>query len=153
MLQRPSINPTTQASEILLLRRAQTGFMDGFWTLPGGHVEPGELPMAAAQRECQEETGVSVSRPQPICVLPYSSKSGSKRGSKRRDLVHVGLNLVFFAHQWRQQPYLAEPQMADMLCWVPTTSLPKPCVPWLASVLQLGQQGQWYEELSYEKQG
>lgn len=31
----------------------------GIWSLPGGHVEPGETAMAAAQRELGEETGIA----------------------------------------------------------------------------------------------
>jgi 8-oxo-dGTP pyrophosphatase MutT (NUDIX family) len=33
----------------------------GKWLQPGGHIEPGETPIAAAQREVHEETGVSTS--------------------------------------------------------------------------------------------
>lgn len=32
----------------------------GLWEFPGGKIEPGELPEAAAVRECQEETGLAV---------------------------------------------------------------------------------------------
>lgn len=32
----------------------------GMWLPPGGHIEPGELPDAAARREVLEETGVEV---------------------------------------------------------------------------------------------
>ncbi len=34
------------------------GAMAGWWSLPGGHVEPGETVSAAAQREVMEETGI-----------------------------------------------------------------------------------------------
>ena len=32
----------------------------GFWLQPGGHIDPGETPWGAAQRECREETGLDV---------------------------------------------------------------------------------------------
>jgi 8-oxo-dGTP pyrophosphatase MutT (NUDIX family) len=33
----------------------------GFWLQPGGHIDPGETPWAAALRETREETGLDVS--------------------------------------------------------------------------------------------
>jgi hypothetical protein len=33
---------------------------DGRWTLPGGHLEPGEAPIVGAARELAEETGIVV---------------------------------------------------------------------------------------------
>ncbi len=38
------------------------------WDIPGGHLEPGESPVAAMQREVREETGVCV---RPISLLGY----------------------------------------------------------------------------------
>ncbi|MFD0773632.1 NUDIX domain-containing protein [Streptomonospora algeriensis] len=45
-----------ESGEILLHRRAD----DGFWSTPGGILEPGEQPAAALVREVAEETGVDV---------------------------------------------------------------------------------------------
>lgn len=42
---------------VLLIERAK-GALKGRWSLPGGHIEPGETAHAAAAREVLEETGV-----------------------------------------------------------------------------------------------
>jgi ADP-ribose pyrophosphatase YjhB (NUDIX family) len=42
-----------------LVRRAGEPFR-GLWTLPAGFVDAGEDPARAAERECFEETGLSV---------------------------------------------------------------------------------------------
>jgi 8-oxo-dGTP diphosphatase len=47
-------------NKLLLGRRANTGWMDGYLCPPGGHVEPGETPTAALIREMQEELGVTL---------------------------------------------------------------------------------------------
>jgi 8-oxo-dGTP diphosphatase len=44
---------------VLLVRRANEPFR-GLWTLPAGFVNGGEDPAEAAERECLEETGLSV---------------------------------------------------------------------------------------------
>jgi 8-oxo-dGTP pyrophosphatase MutT (NUDIX family) len=46
-------NPQTQTIELLLLKDAKSR-----WTIPKGHVEPGEDPRVTAEREIQEETGL-----------------------------------------------------------------------------------------------
>jgi 8-oxo-dGTP diphosphatase len=42
---------------VLLVQRG-AGAFKGLWSLPGGHIEPGETARAAAAREVREETGV-----------------------------------------------------------------------------------------------
>lgn len=43
--------------EVLLIQRAK-GTFAGLWSLPGGHVEPGERARDAARREVLEETSI-----------------------------------------------------------------------------------------------
>lgn len=46
-------------SRVLLVRRVNQPYR-GLWTLPAGFVDAGEDPARAAERECLEETGLSV---------------------------------------------------------------------------------------------
>lgn len=57
--------PAKRASSVLILRDGDHVFMlkDDYkphWTFPGGVVDPGESPLAAAIRETHEEVGVRV---------------------------------------------------------------------------------------------
>lgn len=49
----------TQDGQVLLVRRAVSPRI-GYWALPAGFVDPGELPEETAVREVAEETGLLV---------------------------------------------------------------------------------------------
>jgi len=126
-------------ARVFLLRRARTGFMDGFYGLPGGHQHAGESVSAAARRECLEETGVEPERLAPLCVLPYQSGR------------HQGLNFVFEVQAWAGEPALAEPALFDRAGWFALAALPEPHAPWIADVLELRDSGTWYRELAWNR--
>src|SRR5262245_58765436 len=46
-----------RGGEVLLVERGK-GALKGRWSLPGGHIEPGERAACAARRELAEETGI-----------------------------------------------------------------------------------------------
>jgi 8-oxo-dGTP diphosphatase len=47
-----------RGDQVLIVERAKPP-LAGIWSLPGGHIEPGERAMNAALREVAEETGVT----------------------------------------------------------------------------------------------
>ena len=52
---------------LLLLKREDDKHCGGLWSFPGGKVEAGERPEAAAIRELQEETGLNATDWQSLC--------------------------------------------------------------------------------------
>lgn len=56
---------------ILVLQRAASTRCPGSWETVHGHIEPGELPEAAAVREVGEETGLTVERLYNVTVQPF----------------------------------------------------------------------------------
>ncbi len=55
---RPAASAAIFRDGRVLIAERGKGAMAGVWSLPGGHIEPGERAMAAALREVKEETGV-----------------------------------------------------------------------------------------------
>jgi len=49
-------------NQILLMRRQGSGYYDGWYSVPAGHVESGELPIDALLRETKEELGIELDR-------------------------------------------------------------------------------------------
>jgi 8-oxo-dGTP pyrophosphatase MutT (NUDIX family) len=59
-----------RGDEILLLQRAEGSALAGEWFLPGGMVEPGELPEEGARRELLEESGLTIGELEIIGCYP-----------------------------------------------------------------------------------
>lgn len=61
----------TDGWRVLTLQRAKNTRCPGAWESVHGHIEPGEEPEQAAEREVREETGLSVERLYNVSVQPF----------------------------------------------------------------------------------
>jgi 8-oxo-dGTP diphosphatase len=121
---------------LLLLRRARTGYLDGWYALPGGHLQRGEGVVDCAIRELREETGVAVESAQlrPAAVLPYRSAD------------QQGIDFIMMCTAFDGEPYLAEPDRFDDLGWWSVGALPAQTAPYIAPTLALARRGEWFLE-------
>ncbi len=53
--------PSHEILEVWVQTRTDDGIYQGLLEFPGGGIEPGETPLAAAVREVEEEVGISIS--------------------------------------------------------------------------------------------
>ncbi|TVL88466.1 NUDIX hydrolase [Streptomyces sp. SAJ15] len=67
------------AGHVLLIERGWEPFA-GSWALPGGHVGAGESSLAAAARELDEETGITVPAADLLQVAAYDAPGRDPRG-------------------------------------------------------------------------
>src|SRR4051812_685086 len=59
-----------RSRDVLLIQRNRPP-SEGLWTLPGGRLEPGETAEQCAQREVEEELGLSVFALRPVRKLRH----------------------------------------------------------------------------------
>ena len=80
------------------------------WSLPKGHIEPGETPQEAAIREVMEETGIESSIERELGVIDFWFMAGGKR-------IHKTVHHYLF----RETGGLLAPQISevDEVKWFP----------------------------------
>jgi 8-oxo-dGTP diphosphatase len=112
-----------------LLRRANTGWADGYYTVPAGHLDEGEPLTAAAAREVKEEAGVDID-PKSLKLVHVMHRSDKEDDQER-------LNFYFLAQKWTGEPYVAEPAKADKLGWFALSELPEQTLENLRKTLRI----------------
>jgi ADP-ribose pyrophosphatase YjhB (NUDIX family) len=102
--------------KVAFVLRQNTGWMDGYYALPGGRVEPGESFSQAAIREAKEEVGVDI-KPGDLKQLLIAHALGGDG--------EVWVNAVFEALEWEGELCNAEPEKSASLEWFPLSNLPE----------------------------
>jgi 8-oxo-dGTP diphosphatase len=112
-------------NQVLLLRRFNTGYADGQYSVPAGHLDGGETVVAAAAREAEEETGLRIE----VEDIAFSSVIHRRDRDERVD---------FFVHvrDWQGEPVNTEPEKCDELRWVNINELPDNVIPYVRTAIQ-----------------
>ncbi len=99
--------------QALFGRRQNTGFEDGAWHVPAGHLEAGESVVQALIREAWEEVGVIIAPKDVEFAHIMHSSSSSGRAA-----------FFFTVRQWDGTPENREPEKCSELAWFPLDALP-----------------------------
>jgi ADP-ribose pyrophosphatase YjhB (NUDIX family) len=127
--------------QVLLSRRANTGFWDGSYALPAGHVEVEETYTQNLIREAKEEIGIDLD-PQLVQVVHIMHRKSDTDGSKRIDT-------FFKVEKWQGEVENKEPEKCDDLAWFPLNKLPNNIIPYIKLALENMQKGVFYSEFGW----
>jgi 8-oxo-dGTP diphosphatase len=124
--------------QILLLRRFNTGYEDGKYSVVAGHVDAGETVTQAAIREVREEVGVILDPKEIQIVHVMNRKSEDER-----------IDFFMTIRQWSGEIINNEPHKCDELAWHPLSRLPQNTIPYVRHAIECFQNRITYGEFGW----
>jgi 8-oxo-dGTP diphosphatase len=129
--------------KILLLRRFNTGYEDGNYSVVAGYLNGNEQIEAAMVREAREEAGIELSA-DALQVI----------GVMHRKPTEEHLDFFLAATSWTGEAVNKEPDKCDELAWFDEHDLPENVVPYVRRALdnyrQNDYRGMWFDTFDWE---
>jgi 8-oxo-dGTP diphosphatase len=125
--------------QVLLLRRFQTGYMDGYYSIPAGHLDGDETVRKAGVREAREEIGVQIDPDDMLFAGVFHRRSDDER-----------VDFFFHVQKWDGEPVNSEPTKSDDLRWVGMDNLPENTIPYVRQALQNFRSGVLFQEFGWQ---
>ncbi|MGI8856175.1 MAG: NUDIX hydrolase [Thermomicrobiales bacterium] len=123
-----------RGEEVLLLRRFNTGYEDGNYSVIAGHLDGDEEVTSAALREAREEAGIAIA-PEDVTVV----------GVMHRRAADERIDFFLTASRWAGAITNREPDKCDALAWFSLNHLPANVVPYVRRALDNYWHGRWFD--------
>jgi ADP-ribose pyrophosphatase YjhB (NUDIX family) len=126
--------------KILLGRRYNTGFKDGEYGLPAGHLDGNETAREGGAREVREEIGIEIA-PEDMTVVHVMHRKAAH--DERID---------FFITASRYEGAIEnrEPEKCDDLAWFSLDALPENIIDYVRFALEQIREGKVYSEYGWD---
>ena len=125
--------------KILLLRRYNTGYEDGNYSVVAGHLNGGEKVIAAAIREAKEEVGIIIQEEAVEIVQVMHRLSDDER-----------IDFFVTVSSWEGEVTNNEPDKCDHLAWFPLDKLPDNTIPYVRQAILNYQNGLQFTNFGWE---
>lgn len=126
-------------SNILFLKRTNTRWASGLFSLISGFIDGDESIIDAAKREVKEETGIIIKNKNLNIFHAMHRKSGDAEF----------IDFFISAENWVGNPKNLEPNKCSEIKWFPIKMLPKNIVPHLKTVLDYYQKSKPFSESGF----
>lgn len=113
-----------KGDQILLMLRENTGYFDGYWSVPSGHVDAGESAIQGMVREAYEEIGITIN---PEDLHP--------KHIIHRQTERVNVDIFFTCSKWRGEPINNEPHKCGGIRFSPKEALPEKLIDYVSAAL------------------
>lgn len=123
-------------NKILLLRRFNTGYEDGNYSIVAGHLDGNETFIQAMVREAKEEANIDL-KPKDLEVVHIMHR---KCPSEER------IDFFIKAKSWAGEPKIMEPSKCDDLSWFELNSLPSNLIPYIKQAIECVENKTLYSE-------
>jgi len=132
----------TRGQQVLLLRRFNTGWEDGKYSVIAGHLDGAETAMDAMVREAFEEAGVTLRREDLrfVHVMHRRKPHGEEK-----------LDFFFHCDRWGGEIVNAEPHKCDELAWFEIESRPTHMIPYVDHAIRCFQNNVPYSEFGWDE--
>lgn len=131
-----------RGEKMLLARREGTGYADGNYQFPAGHIDAGELPTQALMREAKEELDITLSlldlKLVHVSFRPMHDATGDR------------VDFYFEAQRWEGEPKNNEPRKCSDLQWFSPSELPQNVTPHVWVAIQRIRMGDSFSEISLD---
>lgn len=128
-----------RGDQVLLLRRFQTGYMDGHYSVPAGHLDGEEPVRMAGVREAREEIGVRIEPQDMTFAGVFHRHSDDER-----------VDFFFHVQKWEGEPFNAEPGKCDDLRWIAFDRLPENTIPYVRQAIKNYKSGIVFQEFGWK---
>ena len=125
--------------KVLLLRRFNTGYEDGNYGVPAGHIDQGERAKTAMIREAREETGIKINE-SDLEVVHIMHRMGNDQER---------IDFFMTARKWTGEPRICEKNKCDELLWCDLDKLPQNVIPYIKSALKYISRNEFYSEFGW----
>ncbi len=126
---------------VLLVRRCNTGWQDGNYSVPSGHIHEGETPTEAMIREAREEINLILYSDQLCCAhILYRAKNDGSG-----DRLDICFRVQYDALRMGEVKN-NEPDKCDAIAWFMKDELPSNLNPDLAHVIAQIRQGIYFSD-------